>query len=387
MTLRVAHVIAGLGARHGGPALAVVGSSRAVRSAGVETTIFTTDLAQPASAASQRRLAPGDLPADAESLDLRIFPARTPKRFAYAPELGRALARELGRYDIVHVHSLYLYPQLAAYRATRTQGTPVILAPCGALDPALRGRSRARKGIVDRVWQRAQLNEAAALHYKTQEEADLASDLGLEPPAWVVPNGIEWQEFQTLPVPGRFARNCPVVICLGRISHKKNIDVLIRALPRDAHLLVAGPDDEGLTPSLQALADELGVSVTFTGMLTGEDRLAALAAADVWALPSRTENFGTAVVEALAAGLPVVITPAVNIAPLLAAERAAVVCEQDRFASELRRLIDDAALRSALGDRARAVAYRYDWSQVAPRLVEMYTSVAARSGDSDRKAA
>jgi glycosyltransferase involved in cell wall biosynthesis len=220
------------------------------------------------------------------------------------------------------------------------------------------------------------LNNAAALHFKTAEEAALVGDLDLSPPEWIVPNGIDWNAFQTLPAPGQFRRESPVVLTHGRISHKKNIDRLIRSIPRDAHLLVAGPDDESLVPSLQALAAEVGASVSFTGMLQRQDTAAALAAADVWALPSRSENFGTAVVEALAAGLPVLVTPGVNIAPALARENAAIVCEEEEFGEKLRLLLADSALRQDLGERARRFASRYDWSQVAPQLAAMYISIA-----------
>ena len=120
---------------------------------------------------------------------------------------------------------------------------------------------------------------------------------------------------------------------LGRISHKKGLDLLIRAFAmvrRDAptaRLAIVGPDDEGLTPELRALAGNEGAaeSIVFTGMLSGDAKRAALAAADVWVLPSHSENFGNAVVEALAAGRAAVISPAVNIAAEIEAAGACVV--------------------------------------------------------------
>ena len=129
-------------------------------------------------------------------------------------------------------------------------------------------------------------------------------------------------------------------------------------------------------PSVKKLATELGAAVTFTGLVTRTERLAVLAAADVWALPSDTENFGLAVVEALAAGLPVVVAPAVNIASELEENGAGVVCAQSEFGEALQRLIGDPGLRHEFGERGRAYARRYDWSEVAPKLVAMYAATA-----------
>lgn len=382
-------MIPGLAARQGGPALAVVRSSLELRAHGVRASIFTTDLAEAASAARHTRIRPEELPAGAEELDVRVFPARPPKRFAYAPALGRALARDLGAYDVVHVHSLYLYPQYAALRAAARRGLPWIVSPCGALDPALRGRNRAPKAALDRLYQRRLLDDAALLHYKTPEEAALAADLRLRAPAAIVPNGIDVAELAALPDPAPFRARLawagPVVLTLGRLSHKKGLDLLIPALAAsgsDALLVVAGPDDEGLTPRLQRLAREHGVGdrVRFVGMLRGAERLEALAAATVWALPSRSENFGTAVVEALAAGLPVVLSPAVAVAAEAAAAGAALVVplEAAALGAALAALLADGARRRELGAAARAFARRYDWSEVAPRLAELYARAAGR---------
>ena len=176
---------------------------------------------------------------------------------------------------------------------------------------------------------------------------------------------------------------------LGRLSHKKGLDILIRAFAlvrRDVpacRLAIVGPDDEGLTAELVALARREGVAerVVFTGMLSGVEKLDALAAAGVWALPSHTENFGNAVVEALAAGRATVISPAVNIAPEIAASGAGIVAplSAEAFGAEIAALLRDDARREALVVRAREFARRYDWSIVGPRLAEMYAQVAGRA--------
>ncbi|HYM15528.1 MAG TPA: glycosyltransferase [Dehalococcoidia bacterium] len=392
--MRVLHVIPNLAARTGGPPVAVVESSLALSRCGVETTIFATDLAEAASAPTHARVTPHELPAGAESLDVRLFPARAPRRLAYSPALGRALREHAGAYDVVHIHSLFLFPQFAAGRAARQAGVPYVVSPRGALDPHLRRRGRAVKRISDLLWQSAMLNGAAGLHLTSDEEARLLADLAPRVPRAVVPNGIRWTDFQDLPDGRDFrARRLgghagPIVMYLGRISHKKGLDLLIRSFTSvrqsvpGARLAIVGPDDEGLTPALAALAARLGVGadVTFTGMLRGHDRLSALAAAVVWALPSHSENFGIAVAEAMASGRAVVVSPAVNIAPDIASARAGVVSDltEAALAASITNLLRDDVARTRYGKAAREFARRYDWAAVAPRLAAMYEGVAAQ---------
>ena len=390
--MRVLHVIPNLAARTGGPPVAVVESSLALARCGVATPLLAAAMAETASAPSHARVSPADLPGGAETLDVRLFPARWPRRLAYSPALSRALDEEARGYDVVHIHSLFLFPQYAAYRAARRSRVPYVVSPRGALDPYLRARSRPLKAINDALWQRAMLDGAAAMHVTSDDEARLLRDVAPAVPRAVVPNGIRCADFDDLPPAGEFRRRFlgghdgPVVTYLGRISHKKGLDLLIRAFAlaaRDvpeARLAIVGPDDEGLTPALAAVAAREGIaaSVTFTGMLRGRDKLAALAATDVWALSSHSENFGIAVAEALAAGRAVVVSPGVNIAPEIAAAGAGVVSELSAgaFGASIASLLRDDVARARFGRAGRAFARRYDWAAVAPRLAAMYADVA-----------
>ncbi|TAK59730.1 MAG: glycosyltransferase [Dehalococcoidia bacterium] len=392
--MRVLHVIPNLAARTGGPPVAVIESARALVRIGVESTIVATDMAEAASARSHGRASIVDLPEGADELDVRLLPARWPRRLAFSPELRRALADEAPRCDVVHIHSLFLFPQFAAWRAARRSGVPYVVSPRGALDPHLRRRSRAVKAIGDALWQRSMLEGASVLHATSDEEARLLADVAPAVPRAVVPNGIDCAAYEALPPASEFRERFlggasgPVVMFLGRLSHKKGLDVLVRAFARvrrelpDAQLAIVGPDDEGLASSLRAIAGREGVAdaATFTGMLRGRDKLSALAAADVWALPSHTENFGIAVAEALAARRAVVVSPGVNIAPEIAAAGAGVVAELDAeaFAGAIAGLVRDDARRVELGCAGREFARRYDWSAVAPQLAAMYEVAAAR---------
>lgn len=175
--MRVLHVVPSLASRTGGPAVDVVESSLALRRCGVETSIFATDMAEPPSAKHHRRVSPSDLPVGAEDLDVRLFPARWPYRLAFSAGLYSALGREASRYDVVHIHTLYLFPQFAAYRQAVRHGIPYVVAPLGSLDPYLRRRGRLRKAVVHVLWQRHMLSRASALHFRSEEEARLVADV------------------------------------------------------------------------------------------------------------------------------------------------------------------------------------------------------------------
>jgi glycosyltransferase involved in cell wall biosynthesis len=392
--LRVLHVVPGLAARTGGVAASVVETCYALQEADVNSAIFTTDLPASASAASSRRVRPDELPRGAESLDVRIFRSRPPRRLAWSPSLDRALAREIPGYDLVHVHSLFLLPQWSGFRHAVRHRVPYVVSPRGSLDPYLRRRGRGRKALTTALWQWRMLESAALVLLTSAAEEELAAPaLPAGTPRAIVPNPIGLEPFRELPAGELFrdrylgGHRGRLILSLGRLAEKKGLDRLIAAFATfapetpDCLLVVAGPDDDGLRRSLERLAAQMGVGdrVRFPGMLAGEAKFSALAAATVWALPSHTENFGVAVVEALAAGVPTVVSPAVNISPDIESAGAGVVVGNrvDAFASAIRRLLDDEVERKRLADASPLFAERYSRRVVGKQLADVYEKVCA----------
>ncbi len=392
--LRVAHVVPGIGARTGGPATSVLGTALALQRAGVHAEVFTTDIGTAASARHITRLRPEDVDALTD-FPIHIAHARQPLRLAYAPGLRKELARRADEFDVIHIHSLFLYPQYAAFRVAYERRIPYIVSPRGALDPYLRHRGRIRKAITHLVWQRQMLGSAAALHLTADKELELISDVAPKVRRCVIPNPVDWRDYAELPDPGIFTdkylagQSPPIVMYLGRISHKKRIDALIAAFARiapshpNAALVIIGPDDEGLTPQLRRTATQLGIAsrTTFIGHLAGQEKRAALAAATIWVLPSATENFGVAAVEALAAGVPVIMSHGVNISAELGDAGACIVCEPepDALAAEISGLLQHPDRRFALATAGRRAARRFSPEIVAAQMISLYESIL-RSG-------
>jgi glycosyltransferase involved in cell wall biosynthesis len=375
--------------RFGGPVTLVADAAEALTDLGVDVTIFATDLGKAPWAGDWRSIEPSELPPNAESLDYELFPVRWPQRLLYSPQLAERLNEVAKDFDLVHVHSLWLHPQYAGQRAARRAGVPYIVSPHGALDPYLRQRGKARKAATSLLWQNAMLKNARLLHVTTGDERELIADIAPGVPREIVPNGLwidrlappdaDGERFRARHLAGN---DGPLIVFLGRLNFKKGVDVLIDAFAiaakehSSAHLAIVGPDDEGLRAELENQVERLGLAarVTFTGALYGEDRTDALAAADVWALSSHSENFGIAVIEAMAAGAATVISPAVNLAPDVLAAGAGLVAEQrpEPFAAALNELLADDVERARVAAAGREFVRRYDWSLVGEQFRQMY---------------
>jgi glycosyltransferase involved in cell wall biosynthesis len=363
-----------------------------LRSNGVETNLFAPDLAVGANARRYWTISAEDLPASQRAYT-RLFRTRFPRRLVFSPSLYSALRREAGGYDVIHIHNLWTFPQFASYRQASRQDVPFIVAPCGGLDPLRRDRNRHVKALTTALWQNRMLRDARLIHFKTRAEKERAADVVRSDQAAVVPNGIRWSAFQDLPESQEFRRRHlrghegPVIMTIGRLSWEKRLDVLIQAFAqvadefKDALLVIVGPDDEGLGAELSASASELAVGsrVRFTGALAGDDKLEALAAADLWCSTSQFESFGLAAVEALAAGRPALISDGVQIADEIGAAGAALVTPSspDPVATGIRRLLRDAPLRHRLSENGRLFAREFDWASIASQLASMYREAAA----------
>jgi len=389
--VKILHVIGDLAPVSGGPAKACFEMARAVARRGHRLAIYTTDFGQEHGA-----VPPGGAPVVRDGVELRHFPLQPPRIWLASWPLRRALFSDVAGFDLVHVHSLYLFHDWAAGAACRRAKVPYLVRPHGALDPYIHRRRRAKKAIFDRWFQDRMLAGAAAIHYTAEEEMRLASPFVHGAPGIVVPNGLDLADYARLPKLGAFRRRhpaigeAPIVLFFGRLNFKKGLDILAAAFARlgpraaGAWLVIAGPDG-GYRAATEGFVDAAGIRdrTIFTGLLQGEDKLAALADADLFVLPSYSENFGIAVIEAMACGLPVVISDKVNIWREIVADGAglAAPCDAAAVADAVARLLADPGLRRDMGEAGRrSVARRYEWDHVAAALEEAYRTIIARRG-------
>lgn len=370
--MRILHVVPSYlpAVRYGGPIHAVHGLCRALARAGHQVTVLTTNVDGPRDSP-----VPLDAPVVLDGVSVRYFPSRLLRRLYVSMPMARALPDAVVAADVVHLHSVFLWPTLAAARAARVAGVPYVLSPRGMLVRDLIAR---RSALVKRAWirlfERRTIENAAAVHCTSELEREELLALGLRPRAtFVVPNGVD------LPPEPPSTTRSDTILYLGRINWKKGLDRLVEAmaeLPR-GKLIIAGNDEEELAVRLGALAEQRGLAdrVAFPGHVDGEAKRELLCSAAVTVLPSLSENFGNAVLEAMACGCPVVVTKGVGLAEAVRSVGAGLVAGADpsSLAQAIRTYLDDPAARAKAGAAGAAlVRERYGWDRIAAQMAEHY---------------
>jgi glycosyltransferase involved in cell wall biosynthesis len=323
MTKRLLHVVASLAPAAGGTA---EGIRRLAQSSGPVELVCLDD--------------PGASYVEGQSFPVHALgPAKGSYR--YTRRLQPWLKRNLERFDGVVIHGLWQLHSYGTYRVVRGR-TPYVVFPHGMLDPYFK-RAFPLKHVKKQLYWLAReyrvLRDAKAVCFTTPIERDCSRET-FWPRRWhsvVVSFGTSEPAGDPVGQRESFLSRYPVLrgrrffLFLSRIHRKKGCDLLLEAFGRlarlDLDLVIAGPDEEGLQLQLEAQARRLGIHgrVHWTGMLEGDAKWGALRAAEAFVLPSHQENFGVAVVEALACELPVLISDKVNIWPDIQNDEAGIV--------------------------------------------------------------
>jgi glycosyltransferase involved in cell wall biosynthesis len=380
--LRIAHFITSMDARMGGVAAVIAGLAPAQARAGLDVTVVSAWAEGEATDANELTTA-------GVKVQL-IGPVR--RRLGGHPQMQAQVQAAVFNSDVVHIHALWEHLQHYAARAAQRAGKPYVFSPHGMLDPWSLKQSALVKRIYMALRLRRNLNRATLLHYTAELEKQLVQPLGLTPGGVVIPNGLRLDEFEQLPERGTFRRKFPqlgqrpIVLFLSRVHYKKGLDLLVPAfaqakLQPDAMLVIAGPPAKGYLTEVQAMVRQHGLEdrTIFTGMLRGLARIEAMVDADLFVLPSRQENFGIVIIEALAAKCPVVISDQVNIHREITAAGVGGVVPLDitKLAAEINRWMTEHALRDPAIAKARDFVWRnYDWNTIVRQWVAVYSELA-----------
>ena len=381
MIEQVLHVVPSVAARDGGPSAAVAGMCRALEAEGVGSLVVTTD------ADGAGRL---DVPLDETTtfagMRVRFFPCQFSERLKYSGPLGAWVRAHVGEFAAVHIHAVFSHASIAAGRASRRAGMPYLIRPLGSIDPWSLAHHAHRKRALMWLGARALLSGASRVHYTSdQEQRRAESALTWLPAGVVIPLGVDDEFFCDHPTGGSRWQG-PLVV-LARLDPKKGIDLAIRAFHhvaerfRDRRLVIAGDGEPSYVRELRALAagGAAAERIEFAGWIGGADRARLFATASAFVLPSAQENFGLSMVEAMAAGTPVVVARTVDLAATIAAERGGWIVNRsvEGVAGALAECLSHPEECRARGARARRLAERYRWRHVAAELKAVYAGMAS----------
>ncbi len=394
--MRVLHVIPSVSPALGGPTQVVLNLVKALRDVQVDAEIATTN---------DCGLSLLDVPLheriDYQGVPVWFLPRFSPplKEFIFSWSLTTWLWQHLAAYDLVDTHYLFSYAPTCAATIAHYQHIPYTVRTMGQLAPWALAQSRLKKQLYATLVERRNLNRAAVVHCTSDGEAMDVQRFGVTAPLVTVPLGVDPQaDIPDAAVQLRqryeIAADTPIVLFLSRLHYKKRPDLLLQALHqlRDRyrfHCLLAGSGDADYTDYVARQIADLGLMqcTTMTGFMDGYDKRLLLQGADLFVLPSFSENFGIAVAEALAAGLPVVITPGVQIAPEVDRAKAGLVVEGtvEAVAGAIAQLLTSVTLRQQLGTNGKQLAAnRYSWYAVALEQRTIYQGILEQSSKPQR---
>lgn len=391
--MRILHIVPSLAPETGGPAQAVLRMCMLLAKAGNEVVLFTSSWP-----ISDRPNSPREQIGD--SFKILIFPSKTSllmSRLPRSPNLIRAVRECSQDFDIILNHSLWNPLTTFVMRKLQRVGSKYCLMPHGMLDPVVLKRNRWKKLPWAYLWERKNIEEASLIIFNTEAEEEKARQTGWHfKRTFVFPHIIDLSEWKESPPRSMFETRFPqvkgreVVLFVGRINWVKNLDKLLEAIAilrqirPSAMLVCVGPDSDGCRSKIEKYAQALGIeeSLLFTGMLDRESLKTAYACGDVLALVSQKENFGLVVAEALACGLPVVLSEGVDIGKNLP-EGGPVRCVRavpNEIAEALTEMLDRSASQGLPDPQALALARKTWGDSSVTQLLEAFNSVIEGKG-------
>ena len=371
--VRVVHLTGSLSRQAGGPFFSVSGLARHAALPGCTTSVVGM-IGDSSGWAEDRTQWDG--------ADIDAIPACGPG--IAAVRLAKRLRRQLrNTTSILHAHGLWDPASIACRLLIGRLSSPLVVSPRGMLEPWAIGHHALRKRVALALWQRAVLERVDMFHATSEAEMESIRRMGLNQPVAVVPNGVECPYFPPPKTANRPLKRC---VFLSRLHPKKGIPMLLEAWqgvdPPGWELLIAGYGHDTHVREIQEHASRLGSSrVRIVGEKHGADKWQLLQDADLFVLPSYSENFGIAIAEAMAAQTAVITTTAT---PWQAIRDEAIGWWVPPTADAIRSALAEATALSAaaLAERGRRAAAHvrnnYGWPAIGRRMVACYKWLAGR---------
>jgi glycosyltransferase involved in cell wall biosynthesis len=353
---------------YGGPTRSIPALCEGLVDLGCNVSVYSTN----ANGSGNLQVQPGKI-YDNDGVSTSYFSRNlTYPGYFFSRDLARACHDNAHLYDLLYINANWVYPLIPGCRAALNAGVPYVIAPRTAFMRKTWNFGFPKKAIYHLTTERRLVNKAAAVHYTTDLEYVESSWLHLRPEAIVIPNTVDFREFENLPPRGQFrqkhqiASETKFVLYLGRIEPRKGLELTIQSFADtikngdEAVLVLAGPEKRDYAQDLGHLCATLGITnrVHFIGYLDSTERLKALRDADIFILTSHAENFGMALVEAMALQLAPIISDQVGISSDIAAASAGIVVPLNarKISQSLSELLNNDDLRRSYGQKAAKFA-------------------------------
>jgi len=378
--------------KYGGPIEAVHSLNKTLAKKGMDIDVFTTN-----TGLENGNNVPADEWMEVDGVRVKYFRCYGYERYTFSPRIFMELLKEIKCYDLIHITSVWNFPALAGGLASLLYKKPYIISPHGSIyREAIDIKSRNRKIFYYNLIAKYYIKRASAVHFTTEDERENAiSFLNIRNKTIIVPIGFDLSGFKELPPRGSFKdrytdlKDKKYLLFLGRINIKKGLDILVESFGEitkeysDLYLVIVGANEgsQGYEEEIKRRLRDAGLSgrTIFTGMLTGRDKLEAFVDADVFVLSSYSENFGMAVVEAMACGVPVVISDKVGIHREVEKNKAGMVVgtNSESLFRGIKALLDDEELRKEVSmNGKRLVEEHYGIDKVADLMINAYEEIA-----------
>jgi glycosyltransferase involved in cell wall biosynthesis len=333
---------------------------------------------------------------DLDGVRVCYFDYLGPKNYLFSPSLRSRLLETMGRYDLVHIHSIWTYAGYIASRIAADHNVPQLLTLYGKLNANVFKKNYLKKIFYLKYFVNKMLKAAKAVQFVSAEEYDQTKRLmphGLK--VYHISNGIETARLSAAQVgidikkKHKLPAQSKLILFLGRINWVKGLDLLLESFRRlaaenpMAQLILAGPDNEGFGSKIRQLVAEAGLAdkVIFAGMVSDEEKTALLLQSDLMVLSSLSDAMPVSVLEAMAAGLPVLVTDNIGISEELSRNSAGIVVKRnadDVYLGMADALKNERKCLELANNARKLVRSQYDISRTGEQIMGAYRQITKK---------